>query len=131
MAGQNGGKRERLTYSQRLHDPKDFQRVYAAQKSIHAQNVVLFLCPNGLPASRLGVSVGTKHGNAVRRNRIKRVFRAGFRKMQHQLPAGFDYVLIPRKGVADYSTASVIVAFERLLHDAKFKRLIEIVESAK
>jgi len=131
VTSQTGGPRERLRYSQRLHDPRDFQRVYAAQKSIHAPNVVVFLCPNEMKAARLGVSVGTKHGNAVRRNRIKRVFRAAFRKMQRVLPGGFDYVFVPRKGVAEYSTASVCQALERILADTKWKRLTADAGSSK
>ena len=113
-SGSLGAKGERLTYSQRLHDPREFQKVYAAQKAIHAPNVVVFFCPNGLNRARLGVSVGTKHGNAVRRNRIKRVFRAAFRNCQNLLPAGFDYVLVPRKGVKEYSTEGVRATLEKL-----------------
>jgi ribonuclease P protein component len=114
VAGTNGGKRERLTYSQRLHDPREFQKVYAAQKVIHAPKVVVFFCPNGTQHARLGVSVGTKHGNAVRRNRIKRVFRAAFRQTQNVLPIGFDYVLVPRKGVKEYTTADIREALEKM-----------------
>ena len=114
MAGERGGKRERLSYSQRLHDPREFQKVYAAQKAIHAPKVVVFFCPNGTKRARLGVSVGTKHGNAVRRNRIKRVFRAAFRQTQKVLPAGFDYVLVPRKGVKEYTTADIREALEKM-----------------
>jgi ribonuclease P protein component len=107
-AGSGGGRRERLSYSQRLHDPSDFQRVYAAQKSVKAPNVIVCFCPNGLPIPRLGVSVGKKFGNAVVRNRIKRVFRAAFRQSQHLLPPGFDYVLIPRHGVPEYRARDVL-----------------------
>lgn len=64
-------------------------------------------CANGLGYSRLGVSVGVKHGNAVRRARIKRVFRAAFREARHALPTGFDYVLIPRKGVVEYTSVRI------------------------
>ena len=55
----------------------------------------------------MGVSVGVKHGNAVVRARIKRVFRAAFREARNELPKGFDYVLIPRKGVTDYVTSRI------------------------
>jgi ribonuclease P protein component len=122
-----GRRRERLSYSQRLHDPKDFQRVYNAQNVVRAQNVVLFFAPNGMPQSRLGVSVGTKYGNAVRRNRIKRVFRAAFRKCQKSLPASFDYVLVPRMGVKEYSTAEV----ERSLRGMLKKIIVQEPKPAK
>lgn len=100
-------RREGLTYAQRLHDPKEFERVYAVRKAVRTPKVVVFLCPNGMADARLGVSVGRKHGNAVRRNRIKRVFRAAFRLCRAQLPGGLDYVLVPRQGVKDYTTAGV------------------------
>lgn len=92
---------------QRLRDPRDFDRVYSVRKVIHARNLVLFFRPNGLPFARLGVSVGTKHGNAVRRNRIKRVFRAAFRECRDALPPACDYVLVPKRGVTEYTTAAV------------------------
>ncbi|MCY3023816.1 MAG: ribonuclease P protein component [Planctomycetota bacterium] len=102
-----------------MHDPRDFERVYAARKAVHAPHVVLFFCPNGLSIARLGVSVGAKHGNAVRRNRIKRVFRAAFRQCRHLLPPGHDYVLVPKKGVAEYSSAMVRAAIERIARNPR------------
>ena len=53
---------------------------------------------NGLPHARLGLIVGRKHGNAVRRNRIKRLLREAFRLSQHLLPAGLDLICTPRRG---------------------------------
>lgn len=119
MAGVGGGKRERLSYSQRLHDPKEFQKVYGAQSVMHASKVVVFFCPNGAGPARLGVSVSTKHGNAVKRNRIKRVFRAAFRQAQALLPAGYDYVLVPRKGVKEYAAKDIRAALEKMAKDMR------------
>src|SRR5262249_37953163 len=97
----------KLRPSQRIRASAHFQRVYAARKSVNTSEVTVAYGPNGLSYSRLGVSVGTKHGNAVRRNRIKRVFRAAFREVREALPIGFDYVLIPRKGVKEYATSTM------------------------
>ncbi|HYF51829.1 MAG TPA: ribonuclease P protein component [Planctomycetota bacterium] len=114
MNSQGGVRRsERLSSRQRLHDPDEFQAVYAARDSVRSRSVVLCFVRNGLKHSRLGVSVSRKYGNAVRRNRIKRVFRAAFRQCQHELPAGYDYVLIPRHGVEEYYTAVVVEELRR------------------
>src|SRR5947207_321084 len=92
-----------LTRAQRIRSNADFQRVYAARTAVHSAELTLAYAANGLQFSRLGLSVGSKHGNAVRRTRIKRVYRAAFRAARPSLPAGFDYVMIPKKGAKDFS----------------------------
>lgn len=47
--------------------------------------------------ARLGVTIPKKTGNAVVRNRWKRLIRESFRLQQHQLPAGHDFVVRPKK----------------------------------
>jgi len=104
----------RLRLRQRLRDTKDFQRVYDAQEAIHGPSLVVFYRHNGLDFSRMGVSVGRKHGGAVRRNRLKRVLREAWRLMQAELPKGLDYVLVPRRGVKVFRTPELCAALEQM-----------------
>jgi ribonuclease P protein component len=65
-----------------------------------------------LPHPRLGLAVGKATGDAVRRNRVKRLLREAFRLRRADLPAGFDLVVVPK---ADDAAARTLAAFEESL----------------
>ena len=52
--------------------------------------------PNALPHHRFGMSVSRKVGIAAKRNIIRRRLREAFRLWQHDLPAGYDIVVVVR-----------------------------------
>ena len=54
----------------------------------------------------------------MKRNRVRRVFREAFRTAQHQLPAGFDLVLIPAQPRLVPQLASTREELVRLAHKA-------------
>ena len=86
----------KLRPRQRIKKKSDFNRVFAGGQRAGDHRLVLLARPALGDTSRLGISVGKKLGSAVRRNRYKRTMREAFRLAQHQLPGGWDIVLIPR-----------------------------------
>jgi len=87
----------RFRKEQRIRSGKDFERAYGHKLRAGDQHLLVFGVANELPNTRIGLSVSKKHGNAVRRSRIKRRLREAFRLSQHELPSGLDLVLIPRQ----------------------------------
>lgn len=79
-----------------LRRPGEFRRVYERRRSVSDSWLIVYACENGLNHLRLGLSVSRKVGPAVRRNRLRRLYREAFRLTRSEMPVGLDLVLIPR-----------------------------------
>jgi ribonuclease P protein component len=87
---------------QKLKKNSEFQRVYKESRSFANYILVCYVLKHPAdPARRVGFSVSKKMGNAVKRNRIKRLLREAYRLNQHLLMDGMDLVIIPRVKTTD------------------------------
>ena len=96
------GKRRSLAFpkSLRLQTPAEFDAVFATRVFAADDQLIMHAAKSTLPFARLGLSISRKVGNAVVRNRWKRLIREAFRQRQHQLPPGIDLVARPQKGAS-------------------------------
>lgn len=83
--------------------PHLFRRMYAKGKSAVTPTLVLYCRKNGLAYNRLGLTVGTKVGKAVVRNRVRRRLRECYRLRESELKTGYDVVLVARSRAAEAS----------------------------
>lgn len=81
----------------RIRSKGDFERAFNSGLRAGDAHLMIFASVNGTQRTRLGLSVSRKHGNAVQRNRKKRLLREAFRRCLGRLPAGLDLVLVPRQ----------------------------------
>jgi ribonuclease P protein component len=97
VAGRSGvrfGKAARLTLR------REFLAVQARGRKIHSGAYVVLALRNELGRPRLGVTVSSRTGNAVKRNLVKRWVREAFRGAWRDLPA-VDLVVIARPAAVE------------------------------
>jgi ribonuclease P protein component len=63
----------------------------------------------------LGITASRRVGNAVVRNRVKRLVREWFRTGRPASTRGFDIVVIARKGVEQWPAARIRAELDRLV----------------
>ena len=80
-----------------------FRRLYTKGKSSVQPAVVLYCRKNGSRNNRLGLTVGTKVGKAVLRNRVRRRLREAYRLHEEEFRRGWDLVVVARSRAGEAS----------------------------
>ncbi|TFG37447.1 MAG: ribonuclease P protein component [Syntrophobacterales bacterium] len=107
-------KKQSFGKNERVRKRKDYLRAYQEGVRISSVNFAVILNNNGTETRRLGVTVTKKVGNAVKRNRIKRLVREFFRLNKDKLPDSHDIIVIARRDVSSLKYQDVCVELEKL-----------------
>ena len=83
-------------------------------KKIHTDYFIAAVLPGTEKNNRIGITVSKKVGNAVERNRIKRIIREYFRHNKDSIPGILDINIIAKKGLTTLSTRQSIEKLDKL-----------------
>lgn len=109
----------------RIKKNQDFQTVFKSGKSSANRQFIVYVYEREeFEHFRIGLSVSKKIGNAVTRNRIKRLIRQFFLEHKEQVQIK-DYVIIARKPVAEMNYEEVK---KSLLHVLKVAKVLKKVQ---
>ncbi|MEY8462405.1 ribonuclease P protein component [Streptococcus merionis] len=107
--------------SYRIKREKDFSAIFKQGQNVANRKFVLYRLDKEQAHFRVGLSVSKKLGNAVVRNRVKRLMRHVLINHRQQIKAE-DFVLIARKGVEELNYHEVE---KNLLHILRLANLYQ------
>lgn len=102
----------------RLRARDRFRQVRRQGRSYKNRLIVLICLPNDLPDSRFGFTASRRIGNAVKRNRARRLIRESVRRLRPQITPGWDVVFVARNPIVGTSFQEVDAACRQLLTKA-------------
>jgi ribonuclease P protein component len=100
--------------SERLRKSSEFVATMKG-KRLSTDGLSLFYRQNGTGNFRVGISVGKKLGNAVKRNRIRRRLRYCIGRVLRDHAAGYDMVFVARQELAGRQFGDVLKAVARAI----------------
>lgn len=101
----------------RLKKRAAFTYVYKrGEKS--ASRHLLLLCAKSGEGLKIGLSVSKKVGNAVTRNRVKRLLREGLRPLEQKINPSFMYVIVAHPSAAELDYADICAEVEKVFRRA-------------
>jgi ribonuclease P protein component len=108
------GRPDGYPSSARLRRRREFLAVQQDGRRRHTAHFVVIARPSAGPGARLGITASSRVGNAIVRNRVKRVVREVFRRRRQRL-ASADLVVIAKPGAENLSYAQAATELEGVL----------------
>ena len=79
---------------EKLKRSRDFTTIYNKSRKVYTRYAIVFVSENKKNIQRFGFVASKKTGNAVQRNRIKRLFREFVKNNKENFKEGTDYIFV-------------------------------------
>ena len=107
-----------------LKQNSDFRRAYGRGKSFSDPALVTYVLKNNRAGvCRMGITTSKKIGNAVERNRSRRIIRAAFRENLPSIKGGYDFVFVARSRTKHLKSTDVSAIMAKHLAKAGVKKI--------
>lgn len=92
-------------------------------KKVYTDCFIAIVLKGTAQTNRIGITISKKVGNAVARNRIKRIIREYFRHNKHNISGPEDINIIARKGLTTLSNRQIIEKLDKLFSKIALQKL--------
>ena len=94
---------------------KEFKRAYYQGKNKVTPYFICYRIKNRQLGFRYGITTSKKVGNAVMRNRARRLLRAAIMEIQDRFEPNYDYVFVARERILSVKSNTVSAAMKKCL----------------
>lgn len=101
-----------------LKKNRQFQQIYHRGRSYSNRYMVLYVFSGQDGKNKVGFAAGKRLGNAVTRNRVKRLLREAYRLQQKKIKKGTHVLLVGRKAMIGVKYEVVENAFQEIFRKA-------------
>lgn len=99
-------KTGRFTRKERVKRSSDIKKLFKTGNKVITKGAKFFYLPNQLGINRIAFAIPRGYGNAVQRNKSKRISREVYRYYKMSMKTGFDMILLVYPGNDDFNQRS-------------------------
>jgi ribonuclease P protein component len=87
---------EEIVKTQSIKNDYEYKRIYKKGSAFVNPFIVVYILKNKKNINRMGITTSKKIGNAVKRNRDRRIIREAVRQLEGEMKSGYDFVFVAR-----------------------------------
>lgn len=105
-----------------LKKNNEFRRLYSKGRFYQSPLIVTYVIKTRRNCVRVGITTSKKIGNAVLRNRSRRIIRESYRSLLPELKTGYDIVFVARGKTPFVKSTDVLRVMKKQLKEAGILR---------